>query len=454
MKFRRSAGLLLAGAMAIAGLAACGSPSAGKDTPTGGGDVTLNWWTWDPVQADAYSQCIPDFEAANPGVKVKITNYNVGDYFTKLTTGFVAGDAPDGFMISPTFLDSYASQNQLMALDDKIAASKYDMEAFGAGVELWQFTDGKQYGIPMDWALGALFYNSKLIKDAGISEDEMKNLTWDPETGGTFLKTIKHLTVDKNGVRGDEAGFDKANVKTYGIGSMASDAIWGDLAWGPLIGSTGAELADKPNWPTQINYDNPNTVAAFKFVKQLADDGFSPQPKQFTTSGTDQMGTESVAMLADGSWVASTFAKIPGVDVVTAPLAKSPAGKRSLPSNINGNVIWAGTKHADQIWAWVSHQESEGCQTKAATYNASFFPSNSKSMQELVAHASKDGLDLSVFGDYQANGEIFPMPAYANGAEVESTLRPLIAQYFSGEVGDEVFPKLQSESAKIIAGNG
>ena len=46
----------------------------------------------------------------------------------------------------------------------------------------------------------------------------MKNLAWNPQDGGTYEKVIAHLTVDKNGKRGDEAGFDKNNVAVYGLG--------------------------------------------------------------------------------------------------------------------------------------------------------------------------------------------------------------------------------------------
>ena len=40
----------------------------------------------------------------------------------------------------------------------------------------------------------------------------------EPTDGGTFEKFIAHMTIDSNGVRGDEPGFDKANIKTYGFG--------------------------------------------------------------------------------------------------------------------------------------------------------------------------------------------------------------------------------------------
>ena len=43
-------------------------------------------------------------------------------------------------------------------------------------------------------------------------------MTWNPTDGGTYEKTIAHLTVDKNGKRGDEPGFDKTKVEVYGLG--------------------------------------------------------------------------------------------------------------------------------------------------------------------------------------------------------------------------------------------
>jgi ABC-type glycerol-3-phosphate transport system substrate-binding protein len=433
-------------ATAITGCSAADSSSNSDAT-------TVNWWTWDPSQADAYGQCVQDFEAANPGTTVKISQYNVGDYFTKLTTGFVAEDAPDAFMISTTFLQSYASQGQLLPLDDKIKSTNYDMSQFAQGVDLWQYTDGQQYGIPMDWAAAALFFNTDLVTAAGYTADDIKNLTWDPATGGTFLATVKHLTIDQNGVRGDEAGFDKTKVKTYGIGTLEGNESFGDSNWGPLVASTGTQIANKANWPTQFNYADPNVVKAMTFAKTLSEDGFAPKAKQFTTGGSDQLGTESVAMIADGSWTASTYSKLPGATIGTAPVAKAADGTRGLASNVNGNVVWAGTKNVDKTWAWVSYQESEACQTKAALYNASFFPSNAASMQALVEHSATAGLDLSVFGDYQKDDVLFPIPAYNNGTEMDATVRPMISGFFAGDSGDEIFAKMQAASADIIGGS-
>jgi ABC-type glycerol-3-phosphate transport system substrate-binding protein len=435
------------GLVVTAALSACGAGGTG-----GGGPTTVRWWTWSPDQAAAYSACIPGFEAANPDIKVEIGQYNVNDYFTKLTAGFVARDAPDAFQNSVTYFESYAGQHQIMPLDDLIAKSGYDLGVFAAGVDLWKFTDGKQYGLPLDWAASALYYNKDLVAQAGLTDADLQNLTWNPQDGGTFLSVVRRLTVDANGVRGDQPGFDKSKVAVYGIGTLASDDNIGQTTWGPFASSTGFHLTDKPNWPSQFNYADPRFVQTMDFMRRLIDDGYAPGLGQFTTGNADQIGSGRVAIVPGGSWDASPIAKLPGLKLGIAPDVKSPEGNRSIISNMNGNNIWAGTKAPEQTWKWVSYMGSEACQTAAATTNGSLFPSISASMQALVAKSAQDGLDLSVFGQYQANGELFPAPAYGNGAEMESRIRPQFEAYFLHETGDDVWPQLQEQTKQIIGG--
>ena len=424
---------------------ACGGGSADS------GSATINWWTWSPDQAAAYSECVPAFEKANPGIQVEITNYNVHDYFTKLTTGFVAKSAPDAFQNSVTYFQSYAGQGQILALDDLVKQSNYDLGVFANGVDLWKYTDGHQYGVPLDWAASALYYNQAKVAEAGLSEKDLQNLTWNPEDGGTFLSVVKKLTVDTKGVRGDQPGFDKEHVKVYGIGTVASDDNIGQTTWGPFAASTGFQLTDKPNWPTQFNYDDKRFVATMDFLRKLTDDGYAPELKQFTTGVTDELGSGSVAMVAGGSWDAPPLAKLPGLKLGTAPMVKSPTGTRSVISNMNGNNIWAGTKNPEQTWKWVSYMGSQECQTTAAAVNGSFFPSIAASMKTFVDTSAKSGLDLSVFGAYQANGELFPAPAYGNGAEIEADIRPQFEAFFTHQANDELWPALQEKSKQLIA---
>ncbi|MBY8339720.1 sugar ABC transporter substrate-binding protein [Streptomyces spinosirectus] len=431
-------------------LSACSNGSS-----SAGGSKTLNWWTWDDKQAAAYKVCATDFEKANPGVTVKITQYNVADYFTKLTAGFVAGNAPDAFQNSVQYFQAYASQHQLLPLDDFISKDKFDLSRFSVGVNAWKFTDGKQYALPLDWAATGIYYNEDALKKAGYAEKDVDSMTWNPDDGGTLGKMIAHMTIDDKGRRGDEKGFDKSHVKTYGYGEVAAKDFIGQTTWSPLVDTTGWRLGDKSSWPTVFNYDDPQFVKTMHWIRSLTDKGFAPRIGQFTdsVSDVDLLSSGKVAMESAGSWEAATFVKVPGLKVGIAPTPYGPDGKtRAVLSNSNGNNIWAGTKNPDLAWKWVSYMGSEACQSKASQ-TGTFFPSIPASMDASAKALATKGVDLSVFTDMMKNKVLYPSPVYGNGAALQDALEPLFQAYFAGQKGDSVFTEMQSKSKQLLAKN-
>jgi ABC-type glycerol-3-phosphate transport system substrate-binding protein len=412
---------------------------------------TVNWWTWDDKQAAAYRACADQFEKDNPGTTVKITQYAVEDYFTKLTAGFVAGDAPDAFQNSVQFFQAYASQHQLMPLDDLIESSGFDLSRFSVGVDAWKFTDGKQYALPLDWAATGIFYNTDAIAKAGYTPADVASLNWNPDNGGTFEKMVAHLTVDENGVRGDEPGFDRERVATYGFGTLAAKDFIGQTTWSSFVSTLGWRQGDKPNWPTRFAYADPRFVKTMNWVRSLSDRGFAPEIGEFTTSDVDQIASGKVAMLSGGSWTASTFAKIPNVKVGIAPTVLGPDNStRAVLSNSNGNNIWAGTQHPDLAWKWVSYMGSEDCQTMASR-TGTFFPSIPASMEASAEAMAKEGIDLSVFTDAMHDGALYPSVVYGNGAELQSAIEPLFEQFFAHSRDDDVFAEMEQKSVDLLA---
>ena len=448
--------LIKLGAIAAAAVASvvtgCSSSSGSSSASTG----TINWWTWDDKQAAAYQSCATAFEKANPGTTVKISQYDVSDYFTKLTTGFVAGNAPDAFQDSVQYFPAYAGQNQLMPLDDLIKKTNYNLSQFSVGVNAWKYTDGKQYGLPLDWAATAIYYNQDMLTKAGFTTQEVNSLTWNPTDGGTFDKMVAHLTVDKNGKRGDQPGFDKNHIATYGVGVLNADDFIGQTTWSTMAATTGWQMGDKSNWPTQFNYDDPRLVKTMDYIKSLATRGFMPGFGQFssangqsTVSDVDLLGSGKVALENAGSWEAATFAKLPGVKVGIAPTVLGPDGKRAVMSNSNGNTIWAGTKNPDLTWKWVSYMGSAECQTLAGR-SGTFFPSIASAMDASAQAMKAQGVDWSVFTQYQKDGSLYGAIAYANGAALQQAEQPLLDAYFGGSRGDDVFAEMQQKSQQIL----
>ncbi|MEV6424667.1 sugar ABC transporter substrate-binding protein [Streptomyces sp. NPDC051662] len=438
-------------ASALTGLlSACGAD-------TGSAPNQINWWTWDDKQAAAYQVCASDFEKANPGVNVTISQYNVADYFTKLLANFVAGTAPDAFQNSPQFFQQYASLDQLMPLDDFMRKTGYDLDRFSTGTTTWRYTDGKQYGLPLDWSSAALYYNQDTVKKAGYTASDIENLNWNPDDGGDFDKVVAHLTVDRAGVRGDEPGFDKKHVATFGIGPLGTKDFTGQTTWAPFYASLGKHVANKPAWPTEFTYNDPQFVKTTQYIRSLSDRGFAPRDGEFasagnTPSGPELIGSGKVAIMPDGSWSAAQYAQVPKLKTGIAPTVTGPDGTtRGTISSSNGNNIWSGTPRPDLTWKWVSYMGSAACQTKASG-SGSFFPSIPASMDASAQSMAAKGVDLSVFIDQQKNGELFANPAYANGTAIQATVEPLFQSYFAHSRGEEAFKEMANRSKSLLAG--
>ncbi|MEU3983458.1 sugar ABC transporter substrate-binding protein [Streptomyces sp. NPDC026672] len=445
---------LLAATAALGLTAVLGGCAAGG---TSSGKTTVNWWTWDDRQATAYQSCADAFEKAHPDIDVRITQYDSADYFTKLLSGFVADTAPDAFMNSVQYIQQYASLKQLMPLDDLMKKTGYDLKRFSVGVDDYKYTDGKQYGLPMDWASAALYYNTAKLKAAGLDAHDITTMRWDPDGGGSFEKVVAHLTVDRKGVRGDEPGFDGKHVATYGISSMVTvgNDFNGLTTWRPLASSLGWRIGDRPNYPTVFRYDDPRLEKTFAFVRELTDKGYAPAPGEFSSagapaSGAQLLGSGKIAIYAGGSWEASTLATLPKLKIGTGPMVAGPDGTRATVSNANGNVIWSGTDHPDQTWAWVSYMGSAECQRTAST-TGTFLPSIPEAVDTSVAAMARQGVDLSVFRRQEKERQLLPNTPYSNGTALQATLLPLMQQYFAHQKGQGVFRQMTDESRKLLA---
>jgi multiple sugar transport system substrate-binding protein len=251
---------------------------------------------------------------------------------------------------------------------------------------------------------------------------------------------------------GDEPGFDKAHIKTYGFGQVAAKDFLGQSTWSSFVSTTGWRLGNKANWPTELNYNDPRLVKTMDWIRTLVAKGYAPKIGTFTNtvSDVDLLSSGKVAMETGGSWSASTFAKIPNIKVGIGPTVLGPDGKtRAVFSNSNGNTVWAGTKSPDLAWKWVSYMGTETCQTKASA-TGTFFPSIPASMDASAKALKAQGVDLTVFTDMLKNKELYPSPDFRNGAALRDAIEPLIEAYFAGQKDDSVFADMQAKTKSIL----
>ena len=226
---------------------------------------------------------------------------------------------------------------------------------------------------------------------AGITAEQMANLDWNPQDGGSYEKAIAHLTVDKNGKRGDEAGFDKNNVAVYGLGLEGSGSGQGQTQWSFLTATTGWTHTDKNPWGTKFNYDDPKFQETIAWWAGLADKGY--MPKLETTVGAsmaDNFGAGKAAINTNGSWMIGQYTGYKGIETGIAPTPKGPDGKRASMFNGLADSIWAGTKNPAASVKWVEYLASAACQDVVAS-KAVVFPAITASSEKAAAGLQGQG---------------------------------------------------------------
>ena len=416
----------LAGALALCLTGCAEGGSAGSSSKT------VTYWLLDSNQQPAYQACAKDFEQQNPGLHVKITQLGWDDYWTKLTASFIAGTEPDVFTDHIQKFGQFADLKVLEPLDDL----GIDDSAYQPGLAAnWMGQDGHRYGAPKDWDTVALFYNKKMTDAAGLTAAQLNDLAWNTKDGGTFEKAVAHLTVDKNGKRGDEPGFDKNNVKVYGLATNGGGDGDGQTQWSNFTASAGWSYTDKKRWGTKYRYDSPAFQAAVKWYFGLAKKGYMPPFTDYNSQSNQantQVAAGKAATAFDGAWMISTYAGFKGLDMRTAVTPEGPTGKRATMMNGLADSITKNARNKDGARKWVKYLSSDECQKTVGSYGI-VFPATPDGTAAAVAAYKKKGLDVTAFTEPVADKKDFttfsyPITNYA--ADVYALMHPAMQDIF------------------------
>ncbi|WP_326598490.1 ABC transporter substrate-binding protein [Streptomyces sp. NBC_01803] len=410
-------------------LAACGSPVGA------GGATTITYWLWDANQQPAYQECADAFEEANPDINIRIEQRGWGDYWTGLALGSVAESAPDVFTDHLAKYPDYVSRDLLLPLDEFIERDNVPLEIYEEGLaDLWVGQDGHRYGLPKDWDTIALFYNREMIEEAGLTEEDLSGITWNPEDGGTYEDLIARLTVDANGVRGDEPGFDKNHVAVYGLWmENGGGENHGQTQWSMYAASNGWQPTDTNPWGTGYNYGDPAFLETIAWYKSLIDKGYMPTlAAQRGVQSSDQLAAGRAAIAPNGSWMTGTFFGYQGLDVGVAPTPIGPSGERASMFNGLADSITAGTEHPEESWEWVRYLASPECQRIVAQHRV-VFPAITEAWQIAEERFAEEGIDVSAFTEQVVDGTTFMLPITDHGADVSALLTPAMEAVLSGQ---------------------
>jgi len=307
--------------------------------------VKLTYMYWgSPAEDEATRKALKDFEAANPGITVAplFSPGTKAEFDAKLKAMSESDTLPDVGYFRPESVYEYAANGFFLDLSPFIAKDGIKGDYLP---QTWIVQNGKTVGAYTAAEAQVMYYNKALLEKAGVPlppTDYTKAWTWD-QAVGYWTK----LTVDKNGKRPGEAGFDPKKIVQFGV----NHEVWSGMLY-PAIWSNGGDVFSADG--KQILIDKPETIQA---IQRLADLRLkhkvmsAPGSTEYQSAGSTDpkvlMANGQLAFYVSGAWEMLDFAKLNfPLGVGALPIHKKPA-----QLYISGvNVIYKATKNPEAAW--------------------------------------------------------------------------------------------------------
>ena len=434
-RFTKLATFVAASALVLTGCSA-GSPDTQEPT-------TLSFRLWDETVAEAYEDSLDAFEKQNPDITVEVNVVDWADYWTSLRTDVAGKTMDDVFWLNNSYFGAYADAGKLVNIDklleDETASTweKSVVDQFTRNETLW--------GVPQLYDAGiAVYYNTALLKEAGIAPEDLEALTWSPEEADdTYLTAARRLTVDSTGVTAASAKFNGTPVQ-YGT-NLAYDT---QAIMLPFIGSNGGSFQDGD----EFSFTDPKTVEAFEYlVNAINTAKVAPPAAETNENGDfsrDAFLDGSMAMFQSGLYNLKNIADGAEFDWGVAPMPSGPAGRVS----VTNGVVVAGNAESDKqvairkLLTWLGSE-------KAASYlgkSGAAVPAVTDAQQSYFDYWDEEGVSVKPFFEVVEGEKSIPAPRGTNYGKGFEEFDPIFKEIFTGAVEPSVGLK-QAEGAANVA---
>lgn len=286
-----------------------------------------------PERTEVLKGMVDEFTAQNPGVEVEIVSVPWGQAFETVATMIAGGDIPDVIEMPDTWQALYA--DKLLPLDERIAGWADGSTLTQKTIDMGKLANGEMTMIPYGFYLRAMFYNKKLLAEAGVAEP--------PKTMAEFMAASEAVSKleGKYGycLRGGPGG-------TNGWIMMAA----------VMNGSNEFFTADG-----QSRINEPGSVEGIQFLMDLYQKGYAP--KDSVNWGFNEIVagfySGTCAFLdQDPDALIAIAERMPAEDFAVIPMPVGPSGKAFPTIGFAGWSIFDSTENPDDAWKLVAHLSS------------------------------------------------------------------------------------------------
>ncbi len=347
----------------------------------------VQWWEPE-LPEGSFRAIMDDFEAQNPGIKVKLISNPFASTRDLVVSGAATGTLSDVVGLDGAWINDLVKQGALLAMDGYMAADEgFHADDVAASVKV----NDETYMFAVASFTYHLFANTGLLEAAGIEEM--------PRTWSEFEAACKAVS-EKNP---DAYGWDFPFSSLYG--SAGQDQL---MSW---VWATGGRMLTEDGKPCFVG--NETMQKTFEFFKRAYDDGIM-SPGVFSKQSQDMFeefaSGRSAFMLNGLSAIASLHERNADLafDVLDMPVADDYEGVKGMMYAAWGIGVSASSKHPDEAWKLVSYLMSPEVSTRIAEI-ANSLPGNKQSTATSEDPAFLNGYRL--FQESSLMNEFIGMPS-------------------------------------------
>jgi multiple sugar transport system substrate-binding protein len=339
---------LLALTLVFTLLAACGSNKSNNlGTDGNNGDsktekVKLSWAVWgNPGEMARYQEVTENFNNTHPNIEMELISLPAGEAEQKLLTQLSGGTAPDIFYTATESISKYISNGSIEELtpflNDPESIIKNDDFIEG----LWGASkvDEKVYGIVVDDNPMVLWYNKKVLQDAGVTE-------------------LPGALYEKGEWNWDKFQSINEQVRASGKHGYILQNWWADYhSW---VSTNAGQLYDETG--KFIGNEDGKAKEAFKYLgdnfksKAFTFDGLLPEGQ----GGDALFMSNQAAFVAAGRWYLPIFKQVEGLEFDIVPWPTNTGNKTEPAAVMTAYMVMnKDTEHKQEAWEFISAYTSK-----------------------------------------------------------------------------------------------
>jgi len=351
-----------------------GAASTPVEAPKQSGSYEVSFLTTqtNPADVKIYEDLAAAFNGTVPGITVKITAESGTNIDQKFLTYLTAGTLPDIVQTNDNFAKPYKDNGITQNMIPYAEKTGFPWQDFDPTFLNLGIVDGELHMLPKQGDIILPYVNLRMAQEAGVTPPVDFNPATNPNgwTWSEFETMYKRLTVDVNGRRGDESGFDKDNVAVYGLAWNVDQ--W--YSYVPMVLAEGGSFVSDDLSRSTLN--SAAGISAFRKLTQPIIDGYAA-PLTLIQTMNNQAGnvfsSGQAAMTCHQRLWCPTFRSslLPqgdDFDVLHFPMGTT---RRITGMGTFGFALSATAKNPDAAWSFLQFMYGEeGTKIITGSYSA------------------------------------------------------------------------------------